>query len=139
VRGKGECVTFVEWPFDFTYVIVYPGFGISTTWAYGKISGSRDDKGAYKEMIENLEYGSLKSDVFFGALQNDFEPIVCERYPELLKIKNELIDRGARAALLTGSGSSMFGIFEKEGDAHLCARMIGKDNYRIFTAKKYPK
>ena len=34
VSGRGECVTFVKWPFKLTYVIVYPGFGISTAWAY---------------------------------------------------------------------------------------------------------
>jgi len=138
VSGRGECVTFVEWPFDFTYVIVYPGFGISTAWAYGNIGRLRDDGGTYKEMAESLTSGKLDPDEFFGALRNDFEPIVCEKYPELQEVKNSLMEQGARTAILTGSGSSMFGVFEKERDAHLCAHMMSKDNHHVFTVKKYP-
>ncbi|HUT63971.1 MAG TPA: 4-(cytidine 5'-diphospho)-2-C-methyl-D-erythritol kinase [Anaerolineae bacterium] len=138
VSGRGGYVTFVEWPFDFTYVIVYPGFGISTAWAYGNIRRLGDDKGAYKEMTERLKSRELKPDEFFDALHNDFETIVCEKYPELQEVKNNLIERGARAALLTGSGSSMFGIFEKERDAYRCARMMNKNNHRIFIVKKHP-
>lgn len=47
-----------------------------------------------------------------GAAENDFEPSVFARYPELRKIKSRLIQAGANRAAMTGSGSAIFGIFE---------------------------
>ena len=49
-----------------------------------------------------------------GQLTNDFEAPVLRSYPELKKIKETLYDAGAIFASMTGSGSSFFGIFEKE-------------------------
>ena len=47
-----------------------------------------------------------------AALYNDLEPVVFKRYPEILRIKNELLSSGAGGALLSGSGSTVFGIFD---------------------------
>ena len=45
---------------------------------------------------------------------NDFEPSVFKKYPEIYAIKAELYQAGATFALMSGSGSSVFAIFEKE-------------------------
>jgi len=135
VGGRGEHVRFVEWPFDFTYVIVYPGFGVSTAWAYGSLARFHDDGGGYAETVERLESGRLSAEDFFRSLRNDFEPTVFEAYPALGGIKAALIRYGARAALLSGSGSSVFGIFDDGDAAARSARLLGKDFEAVFTVK----
>jgi len=137
VSGRGERIAFVEWPFDFTYVIVYPGFGISTAWAYENLGKLQNDGGAYRTVIEKLKGGTLEEGEFFSALHNDFEPVVFKEYPALQGIKNSLYKCGACVALLTGSGSSVIGIFEDEENARWCARVLKNNNYRIFTVQAY--
>ena len=137
VSGRGECVDFVEWPFDFTYVIVYPGFGVSTAWAYGNVDNFFDDGGVYRAVIEKLKEGNLKTGDIFDTLRNDFEPVVFGKYTVLQEIKTTFLKYGASAALLTGSGSAMFGIFEEKKDAEKCARLFKKDFTDVFTVKAY--
>jgi len=135
VGGRGERVGFVEWPFDFTYVVVYPGFGVSTAWAYGSLSGFHDDGGEYAETVKRLESGHLSAEDFFRSLRNDFEPTVFGAYPALEGIKTALMQHGARAALLSGSGSSVFGIFDDDDAASRSARLLGEDFDAVFAVK----
>ena len=48
------------------------------------------------------------------AIKNDFEPSVFLQYPIIAEIKSKLYSAGALYACMSGSGSSVFGIFEKE-------------------------
>ena len=50
-----------------------------------------------------------------GVAENDFEPVVFARHPELRKIKAKLVRAGAKPAAMTGSGSALFGVFETAG------------------------
>ena len=50
----------------------------------------------------------------FKFFENDFEKIVIPAYPEIGSIKNKLLDSGAKFASLSGSGSTVFGIFDDE-------------------------
>ena len=52
------------------------------------------------------------------VLKNDFEPSVFARYPQLAQIKQQLYGAGALYASMSGSGSSMFGIFFNENDVY---------------------
>ena len=51
-----------------------------------------------------------------GQLQNDFEPALFKKHPALAKIKEDLYEAGALYAAMSGSGSTLFGIFEKAPD-----------------------
>jgi len=60
----------------------------------------------------------LKEDnLSFKFIQNDFEKIVIPAYPEIGSIKDKLSERGAKFTSLSGSGSTVFGIFDEEADA----------------------
>jgi 4-diphosphocytidyl-2-C-methyl-D-erythritol kinase len=48
-----------------------------------------------------------------GLLENDFEESIFKRYPEVRAVKNQLYNNGAVYASMSGSGSSVFGLFEK--------------------------
>lgn len=147
VSGRGEIIVDVEWSFDFTYVLVYPNFAVSTAWAYssfvvntlrrtgGNLKKNWNNYNAYQEMTERLAAGTLEVDEFFEEISNDFEKPVFERYSVLDTIKTQLMRNGARRALLTGSGSTVLGIFEDKETASHCAKILKKQNYEIYVVK----
>ncbi len=135
VRGRGERIARTEWPFDFTYVLVYPGFGISTAWAYGQVRRYSGDGDLYAEAVERLETGGLTKELFFAALSNDFEDAVFPHHPSLAQIKATLIAHGAAVAFLTGSGSAMVGIFHDAETAGECANRMSANELELFVVK----
>ncbi len=88
-------------------VILNPGIHVSTAAAY---SGVKPQQPALH--IEEITERPLNE--WQGILKNDFEDSVLIKYPEIGKAKDALISSGALYASMTGSGSSVFGIFEKE-------------------------
>lgn len=109
VRGRGERIEAVRPEPFFTYLIVFPGFSIDTTWAYGRIK-SLTKKAKYSNV--NV-YSFIESAARGGPmeLRNDFEEVMLIEYPELSQIRELLIAHDAGAVSLSGSGSSVFGIF----------------------------
>ncbi|MDP2983935.1 MAG: 4-(cytidine 5'-diphospho)-2-C-methyl-D-erythritol kinase [Candidatus Latescibacter sp.] len=138
VTGRGERIAPIDWPFDFTYVIVYPGFAVSTEWAYRSLKGFSGNSDSFFGMIGQLQAGTLRKDELFRVLVNDFESIVLPEYPVLGEIKTGMLAQGARASLLTGSGSSMVGIFENEHEACRCAGKFRNEQWSVFTVKASP-
>jgi 4-diphosphocytidyl-2-C-methyl-D-erythritol kinase len=138
VTGRGERIAPIEWPFNFIYVIVYPGFAVSTGWAYHSLRGFPDNFNDYSGMIAKLQAGKLLKDELFSALTNDFESLVLREYPVLCEIKKRMLAQGADVSILTGSGSSMVGIFEDEYEARRCAGMFRNEQWSVFTVKASP-
>jgi 4-diphosphocytidyl-2-C-methyl-D-erythritol kinase len=89
------------------FVLVYPGFGVSTRWAYERVNlwltkiNNHISMSAFPYDISNL--GEF--------LANDLEKGVEEEYPVLRWIKNRLLAVGSAASLMSGSGSTVFGLF----------------------------
>ena len=136
VRGRGERIAPVRWPFDFTYVLVYPGFGVSTAWAYSQVRRYSGEDGLYGGIVRDLEAGTLSKGNLFAALSNDFEAVVFPGYPILEEIRSQLLQEGADAALLTGSGSTVLGIFEDADAAEVCAARLRGGDFSVFMARK---
>lgn len=92
-------------------LILNPGIHISTQAAY---AGTTPQVASYdlKEVLESNDF-SLWKDV----LKNDFEVSVFNQYPEMAKLKTKLYDLGASYAAMSGSGSTLFGIFSSIADA----------------------
>ncbi|MFC1508991.1 4-(cytidine 5'-diphospho)-2-C-methyl-D-erythritol kinase [Candidatus Omnitrophota bacterium] len=132
VSGRGEVIKEVQWPFNFYYVLVAPGFGVSTAWAYSRVSRYGENADAYGSMTDKLLNGTLSRDEFFGALNNDFEPAVFDRYSVLDDIKHRLLKLGACRALMTGSGSTILGIFDDNEEADMCGRSLSDDGFKTF-------
>jgi 4-diphosphocytidyl-2-C-methyl-D-erythritol kinase len=132
--GKGEILQTVENPISFYILMIYPGFPISTPWVYGnlklKLTKSENNISILKNFILRSDFTQLGE-----ALYNDLEPVVFKRYPEILRVKNELLSSGAGGALLSGSGSTVFGIFDNPDIAKKAlVRFTGGKN-RVFLAK----
>ncbi|MBR5856614.1 MAG: 4-(cytidine 5'-diphospho)-2-C-methyl-D-erythritol kinase [Bacteroidales bacterium] len=114
-RGRGEILT----PFaldslaDYTIKLVHPPVYVSTADAYRGIvprdlqSLSMLDRRPLEELLQQ-PVGKWKESVV-----NDFETTVFAKYPLLAEYKKTLYDEGALYAAMSGSGSTLFGIFEK--------------------------
>jgi len=87
------------------FLLVIPNFSISTKWAYSKVK-----KELYGQKI-NPKFSPLDDKVDWTLFENDFEHIVCLTYPEILNIKGMLYKTGALYSGLSGSGSTVFGIY----------------------------
>jgi 4-diphosphocytidyl-2C-methyl-D-erythritol kinase len=66
---------------------------------------------------------------------NDFETSILPAYPAVREARDFLVERGATAALLSGSGSSVFGFFSDEESALAASRAAGRETWRAFPAK----
>ena len=64
-----------------------------------------------KKVVHSTPISDWKNEIF-----NDFEPSIFEQFPAIEKLKNECYNQGAIYASMTGTGSTVFGIFEKELD-----------------------
>ena len=93
--------------------MIIPDIFINTKWAYGKIKNHLNCSDQRPNFANFLKEDSLS----FKFIQNDFEEIVIPAYPEIGRIKDRLSDMGATFTSLSGSGSTVFGIFDEEADA----------------------
>lgn len=91
------------------FIVVYPAIHSNTAEAYRGIIPAKP-KHALKETI-SVGIKSWKE-----KLENDFEKNIFYRFPELENIKSKFYEEGALYASMSGSGSAVFGIFEKESD-----------------------
>ena len=91
-------------------VAIYPNFGIATQEAYAGISPKPIDF----DLSERIESTSIYT--WKDWLVNDFEEHLFVKYPVLAEIKQQLYEQGAIYAAMSGSGSTIFGIFEDKID-----------------------
>jgi 4-diphosphocytidyl-2-C-methyl-D-erythritol kinase len=89
-------------------ILVNPQIHISTKEAYGGVKPHNPEV-SVKEIIEKYPISEWKN-----LLKNDFEGSILPKYPEIENIKNQLYDAGAIYASMTGSGATVYGIFETE-------------------------
>lgn len=106
--GRGENVQQIGIDLsNYKIVIVHPGIHISTAWAFENITPQKPVR-SVKEIIHQ------PIETWKNELKNGFEEPVFNKYPEIKKIKDELYNAGAVYASMSGSGSSVFGIFENQ-------------------------
>ncbi len=125
VEGRGEVITPLQTSTkEITLLIVKPEHGISTALAYKEVAAySEMDRSQQSLLIEILGKGPI--DRLCEVLVNDFEEPVYRLYPELGDIRDRLLNQGAIAALLCGSGSSIFGVFADRAGAEGASRSFG--------------
>jgi 4-diphosphocytidyl-2-C-methyl-D-erythritol kinase len=107
--GKGEVME--PMTLDISYyslLLIHPEIHINTAWAFSKIKPNRPKYNLKESISKPLQE-------WVHTVYNDFELPVFEAHPELQFIKNQLYAAGAIYASMTGSGSTMYGIFSKSG------------------------
>ena len=121
--GRGEQVRQLC-PIDpFWAVLVSPPIAISTTWAYGRarfcLTPSRLGANVLASAIGSREWGAVAD-----AMHNVFEDVVLPEFPSLAELKRAIIGCGAMRALLSGSGSTLYGVVRSFDEAMRAAKGI---------------
>ncbi len=106
-ESKGDYITAVDCKLHYPILIVNPGIHISTKWAYENVIPVEPIYPLNK-LIDDCELDFLYMQ---NKIKNDFEPIVLKVYPEIENIKKEFYRLGAMFNLMSGSGSTVYGIF----------------------------
>lgn len=122
--GRGERLLPLPAPPPTPVLLVTPADGIATREAYEALAEQRARAEPAPPRVFALE--DLRSlDQIAATSQNDFEPIVFSRMPELAGIRDELSAAGALHARLTGTGSAVFGLFRNNAALQTAEERIG--------------
>jgi len=139
-EGRGEIITKLPDKLSLNVVVAIANERISTPQAYAGLDlefsdfdGAKKtvDPSVYQNLMYAIEKGKLSSDVLF----NVFERSVFQICPRANEIKNKMYALGAEAALMSGSGPSVFGIFENENQAEKACSALREDNIIAFFAR----
>ncbi|MDH3330046.1 MAG: 4-(cytidine 5'-diphospho)-2-C-methyl-D-erythritol kinase [Desulfobulbaceae bacterium] len=125
---------------DFKILLVNPGISVSTKWVYEKfaLTAWQNINNLRNSQIESVtrEKGSAFAvrPIRPDELANDLEIITAEHYPVIDMLKKKLLEGGASAALMSGSGPSVFGLFHGscESQAETCYKKLKKDFGNTF-------
>ncbi|MEJ5226857.1 4-(cytidine 5'-diphospho)-2-C-methyl-D-erythritol kinase [Thermodesulfovibrio sp.] len=120
VEGKGDKITPLKIEKTYHLLIVKPSFSISTRWAYESFDAESQLTENYEKINNNiwLLYKQLCEGVIDNkCLWNDLEQAVVKKYREIDFLKRKLLSSGAVASLMSGSGSTVYGVFESKESA----------------------
>lgn len=134
VSGRGEQVGAIELTGSRWVVLVNPGFSVETKWAYQRLSMTRSQVRPLSDVLAGLTQNSKVSwERILSLAENDFEAPVFEAHPQLQEIKMELLKAEAEAALLSGSGATVFGVFSTEAKARQAVpRFSVNPQYKVY-------
>jgi len=110
VTGRGEIIRESQFPTDYWLALITPNLSISTAASYAGLNMPLTEMRQPSSL-----HGSRSVGEFINSLRltgNDFERGHLESFPVLGRIRDVLRDRGAQLVRMSGSGSTMFGIFE---------------------------
>lgn len=125
-QGIGEIITPIEFFGKVHVVVVKPEVSVSTPEAYGSLNYDTMPHPDTECGVSALMNGNRNT--LYKLMGNSFEQSIFNRYPEIGEIKQRFINCGADGALMSGSGSTVFGIFEDEFKAK-CAYEEFKKEY----------
>ena len=138
-RGRGGLLRKVRGSKKFWHVLVKPPFGISTKQAYQGLKPPflTLPKADVKMLLHSIQKGDLES--LSGLLSNSLEVTLNKRVTTISKIKKMLLKEGALGALLSGSGSTVFGLFSTQAKARRAAARLRKAHraWKVFVASTY--
>lgn len=118
--GRGEIMKPVNLDLSaYQFVIVNPGIHVNTGWAFAQLQLNDAIRPDLRTIVQQ------PISTWKAQLINDFEAPVCKAHPEIAAVKQQLYDAGALYASMTGSGSTVFGVFEK------------KENIKLSFSKNY--
>jgi len=137
VEGRGEKITDIDHcASPFVILLVKPSIGISTAWAYRFFDMHKLPKLTKKPVdIKLFCHALVRGDVvsLSSMIQNDLENVVIDKHPVIEKLKKKMIESGALFSLMTGSGPTVFGVFDSKKTACSAANMMGAQCWSCVT------
>lgn len=130
-RGRGEEIFPLDDELDLPILLILPEVHVSTPLAYGQLAQLRQAASfphgpelGIDRVRAALQEGAA---ALVGSFRNDLEDPVFALYPELAQWKGRLYRAGASFALMSGSGSTIFGLFENEAKRDAAAGELQRD------------
>jgi 4-diphosphocytidyl-2-C-methyl-D-erythritol kinase len=134
--GTGSTIKAVHDPPKRYLIVITPDAKVATASAYAALNAA-----SLTTSESNSILSSSLADMFSAGsgrwpLQNDFEGVIFEIEPEIERAKVALLDAGARGALLAGSGSSVFSVFDDEAARDRAFDNVkGESGWRVFSCE----
>lgn len=130
-EGIGDQMTLLE-PFpDSSIVIAKPNVSVSTAFVYGNLKLDEIKHRPNNQMlIEAINHKDINT--IAGNLCNVLEEVTIPEYPVISRIKELMIEHGSKGTLMSGSGSAVFGIFDRKDIAAKAANALKKQDIVKF-------
>jgi len=124
--SRGEILEQIDFKIKESILLINPGIFVSTKWAYEKITPKKPEL----SLIDYYRRAKLNLDNYSDIIKNSFEKPVINEFQAIGKLKEEICESGADFVLMSGSGSSLFGLFSDKEKAMDAQTQFGK---RFFT------
>jgi 4-diphosphocytidyl-2-C-methyl-D-erythritol kinase len=132
-QGRGELIAKLDnFNLDnYRILLVNPNMHVTTRWAF-------ENLGMQPGVVNESDLKNVRefNPSVFEILKNDFEGIVFNKYPELEAIKNELNDFGSVFSSMSGSGATMYGLFDSSNEDAVkkACEYFKSKNYFVFVS-----
>jgi len=124
-QGRGEKLKYFNFKHPWWIVLIKPDISISTSWAYQNLNLGSIQR-TPSDLKSILTESFTKPNVLKKSIFNHFEESVFHKYQGIKDIKEILYSNGAILSLLSGSGSTVFGLFESEKDSLSSVKQLNK-------------
>lgn len=132
VEGRGEKVRPLKSGSTVPLLLVKPELEISSAWAYGnyetELTKRSIDIKLFCQALDRKDFALLRDMVF-----NDLEKAVVRKYPVVSEIKEKLTDNGALVSSMSGSGPTVFGVFNSIEEAGRASLNMGEKTCRVVS------
>ena len=138
VRGTGTGKTVSTLPDgpEIHLLVLKPNAGVATAKAYALVKSPALTTSESKIILSSSRAADFSGEFVPEVLHNDFEPVILQLEPEIGRAKVALLKSGARAAMLSGSGSAVFGIFDNQDAQERAIQAIELETgWRAFPCK----
>lgn len=137
-EGRGEVLTDLHPLPDCWFVLCKPDFGIPTPALFALVDGGElQRRPDIDGMLEALKQSNLRG--VAARLGNVFEEVLPAEYHEVFTIKRRLMEHGALNAAMSGSGPTVFSIFEEREAAEKAAKQLKETYNQTFLAQPVRK
>ena len=135
-EGRGERIRPLQGAPELSLLLINPRIVVSTAWAYTAcqigLTKKPVDIKLFCQTLARKDFNALSS-----MLVNDLESAVVSAYPEIGRIKERLYQLGASAAAMSGSGSTVFGVFRSDEEALCASGHMGANWCRVVRTLTY--
>ena len=130
-EGIGEILSPLPAAPDCYVLIAKPGFHVSTKFVYSNLKlDEQTDHPDIDHMIECIQENNLRD--LCDSMSNILETVTIPEHPEIADIKKTMLEQGALGSLMSGSGPTVFGIFDDPNKAKAAKEKCKKLPYRCF-------
>jgi len=124
-ESRGEVIVPINFKSDKFLLVVNPGIHIATKWAFGLITPMPPSV-SLKSLINKPR---IEIEDLITLASNDFEKIVFNHFPEIKEIKEKMLESGSIFSMMTGTGSTVWGMFDDEKTVYQTEIFFKLKNY----------